>query len=145
MAINNGRVVAGGLLAGVVMNFVDFLVNGLWLGQRWMDESAALNPRLVDPALESMAMTGWIVSDFLFGITIVWLYAAMRPRLGPGAGTAICSALVVWALTHIAYASFGFMTLYSWNLWLLSTLGALVGYCAGAYAGCAIYKEEAAV
>lgn len=143
MRINTSRVIGGGLLAGVVMNFVDFLVNGVWLAQRWTDEAAALNPRLVDPSLQGMAMTGWIVTDLLFGLAIVWLYAAIRPRFGPGAGTAIVAAFVVWAISHIAYASFGFLALYSWNVWLLSTLGALVGYMAGAYAGCAIYKEEA--
>jgi hypothetical protein len=83
MGINTGRVLGGGLLAGAVMNFVDFLVNGVWLMQRWQDEATALNPRLMDPANSTPSMIGWIVTDFLFGLLIVWSYAAMRPRFGP--------------------------------------------------------------
>lgn len=29
---------------------------------------------------------GWVVTDFLLGILIVWSYAAMRPRFGPAPG-----------------------------------------------------------
>ena len=141
MGINMGRVLGGGLLAGAVMNFVDFLVNGVWLAQRWETEATALNPRLMDPAMANTSMMGWIVTDFLFGILIVWSYAAMRPRFGPGAGTAVKAALLVWTVSHIAYFSFAFLGLYSTNLMLLVSGGGLVAALAGGYAGCSIYKE----
>lgn len=143
MAINTGRVIGGGLLAGAVMNFVDFLVNGVWLAQRWLDEATALNPRLVDPAVNTTSMIGWLVTDFLYGILIVWAYAAMRPRFGPGAGTAAKAALLVWGVSHIAYGSFVFLNMYSLNLVALVTIGGLAAALAGGYAGCSIYKEDA--
>lgn len=145
MGINIGRVLGGGLLAGAVMNFVDFLVNGVWLNQRWLDEATALNARLVDPATASTSMIGWIVTDFLFGILIVWTYAAIRPRFGPGAGTAVKAALLVWAVSHIAYASFVFLNMYSAGLIALVSAGGLVAALAGGYAGCSIYREDGAV
>ena len=145
MGINIGRVLGGGLLAGAVMNFVDFLVNGVWLNQRWLDEATALNARLVDPATASTSMIGWIVTDFLFGILIVWTYAAIRPRFGPGAGTAVKAALLVWAVSHIGYASFVFLNMYSAHLIALVSAGGLVAALAGGYAGCSIYREDGAV
>ena len=33
---------------------------------------------------------------FVLGIVMVWLYALIRPRMGPGPKTAIVAALVVW-------------------------------------------------
>lgn len=141
MGINTGRVLGGGLLAGAIMNFVDFLVNGVWLNQRWLDEATSLNARLVDPATASSSMIGWIVTDFLFGILIVWTYAAIRPRFGPGAGTAVKAALLVWAVSHIAYASFVFLNMYSGGLIALVSAGGLVAALAGGYAGCSIYRE----
>jgi len=141
MGINIGRVLGGGLLAGAVMNFVDFLVNGVWLNQRWIDEATSLNARLVDPATASTSMIGWIVTDFLFGILIVWTYAAIRPRFGPGAGTAVKAALLVWAVSHIAYGSFVFLNMYSAGLIALVSAGGLVAALAGGYAGCSIYRE----
>ena len=141
MGINTGRVIGGGLLAGAVMNFVDFLVNGVWLAQRWQDEVSALNTRLLDPAIANTSMIGWIVTDFLFGILIVWSYAAMRPRFGPGAGTAARAALLVWTVSHIAYFAFAFLGMYSATLMALVSGGGLVAALAGGYAGCSIYKE----
>jgi hypothetical protein len=143
MAINTGRVIGGGLLAGAVMNFIDFLVNGVWLASRWTDEATALNPRLVDPAVASTSMIGWIVTDFLLGILIVWSYAAMRPRFGPGAATAVKAALLVWGVSHIAYFSFAFLNMYSLWLIMLVSAGGLVAALAGGVAGCSIYKEDA--
>lgn len=143
MAINTGRVIGGGLLAGAVMNFVDFLVNGVWLAERWMDEATALNARLAAPEAATPSMIGWIVTDFLFGIFIVWSYAAMRPRFGPGAGTAVKAALLVWAISHVAYGSFAFLGMYSLNLIAMVSIGGLVAALAGGYAGCSIYKEDA--
>ena len=37
-----------------------------------------------------------IVIDFLIGIFIIWLYAAIRPRYGAGPETAIITGLAVW-------------------------------------------------
>lgn len=143
MAINTGRVIGGGLLAGAIMNFVDFLVNGVWLKQRWLDEAANLNARIGDPANATTSMIGWITTDFLFGILIVWAYSAMRPRFGPGAATAMKASLLVWGVSHIAYASFVFLNMYSLGLVGLVTVGGLVAALAGGYAGCALYKEDA--
>ncbi len=144
MAINTGRVIGGGLLAGAIMNFVDFLVNGVWLATRWTDEATALNARLVDPAVSSTSMIGWVVTDFLLGILIVWTYAAMRPRFGPGASTAVKAALLIWGVSHIAYFSFVFLNMYSLNLIAMVSAGGLLAALAGGYAGCSIYKEDAA-
>lgn len=142
MAVHTGRVIGGGLLAGAVMNFIDFLVNGVWLAQQWMDEATALNARLAAPEAATPSMIGWIVTDFLLGIFIVWSYAAMRPRFGPGAGTAVKAALLVWAISHLAYASFAFLGMYSVNLVAMMSIGGLVAALAGGYAGCAVYKED---
>ena len=144
MAINTGRVIGGGLLAGAIMNFVDFLVNGVWLADRWMAEATALSARVADPAIATTSMIGWIVTDFLFGVLIVWTYAAMRPRFGAGASTAVKAALLIWGVSHIAYFSFVFLNMYSLHLIALVSAGGLLAALAGGYAGCSIYKEDAA-
>ena len=40
--INLGRVVAGGLLAGVVLNVYDFVMNGVVLADQWNAAMAAM-------------------------------------------------------------------------------------------------------
>jgi hypothetical protein len=137
--INTGKVIVGGLVAGVVLNVIDFVVNGVVLGAQW---EAATLARGVDPAaVGPSSMVGWITSDFLMGLSIVWLYAAIRPRFGPGPSTAICAGLVVWAISHIAYLALAFTGMYPMSTVMLSTLGALISYPAAAYIGCRMYSE----
>lgn len=139
-SINTSRVLIGGLLAGLVMNVIDFIVNVPLLGSYWEAETRALNVPIEQMAATSAA--GWITSDFLLGIMLVYVYAAIRPRFGPGPGTAACAALVVWTISHVAYASFVFLGLYSMKVVGSSALGGLVAAVAGSQVGCRFYKEE---
>jgi hypothetical protein len=43
----------------------------------------------------------FVVLMFVVGVVMVWLYAAMRPRFGPGARTAVLAGLVVWFLSRL--------------------------------------------
>jgi len=42
-----------------------------------------------------------LVPDFIYGIAIAWLYVELARSRGPGLGTAIIAALVVWAVTVV--------------------------------------------
>ena len=87
--INWSRVVLGGLLAGLVLNVFDFLVNGVWLMADW---EAAMRALGKDPI--SNAMIGlYVLWDFALGIFVIWLYAAVRPRYGAGPGTAVLAGV----------------------------------------------------
>ena len=60
------------------------------------------------------AAAPWIVIDFLFGILIVWTYAAMRPRFGPGPKTALIAGITLYlAVTTVLYGftSMGMMSI----------------------------------
>lgn len=138
--INVGRVIGGGLVAGLVMNVIDGVANGAILGPRWAEESKRLGIDM-SQAAQSQALAGWVTFDFLCGIVLVWLYASIRPRYGPGAKTAVIAGLALWLITHLAFAAWVFTGLYSFGVVAASTLGGLVAGVAGALAGCALYKE----
>ena len=42
-----------------------------------------------------------IALDLLTGISILWLYAAIRPRYGPGAKTATIAAFASWFIVSL--------------------------------------------
>ncbi len=136
--MNIGRIVAGGLLAGVVMNIIDFIVNGLFLGERW---STAMQTRGIDPAAVPLGGAGWIIADFIAGWFVVWLYAAIHPRFGRGPLTSLIAAVAMWLIAHVTFSSLWFMGVFPWKLIALSGLGALVSALVAALVGCAVYKE----
>jgi hypothetical protein len=139
-AINTGKVIAGGLLAGFVLNVLDMITGWLVL----MEDFRANATRLgLDPAaIESgAAMAVWITIDFLLGILIVWTYAAIRPRCGPGPKTAVYAALIPFvgiALIMFGLTHGGMMTM---ALWTKVTAISLVSWMLAAVAGAWAYSE----
>src|SRR6266852_8311674 len=106
MAINTQKVLIGGLAAGVVMNVIDFVSNTYILGARMKAESDAFKPGLSDQMMSGSSIAGYIVMDFVLGILLVWTYAAIRPRFGPGMKTAFYAALLFWVLVEISMSGY---------------------------------------
>ena len=143
MAINSGRVVAGGLVAGVVANAIDFVTNTYVLGADMQAWAASHN---IDQAtLTSGTVAGsWAAVDFIYGLLIVFTYAAMRPRFGAGVRTAIIAGLVVFLAPTIVLFGFTQMGMLTMPMFVKGTIGAIVATLAAAVAGAAVYKEEGA-
>jgi len=143
MAINTGRVVAGGLVAGVVANAIDFVNNTYVLGADMQAWAASHN---IDQAtLTSGAVAGtWVAVDFIYGLLIVFTYAAIRPRFGPGVTTAIIAGLVMFLAPTIVLFGFTQMGMLTMPMFVKGAIGAIVSSLAAAVAGAAVYKEEGA-
>lgn len=103
MSMHHGRILAGGLLAGLVINLGELFMNVWLLGDRWI---AALG----DVGLEISwpAAAFWGVGGFVAGVVGIWLYAAIRPRYGVGAGSSLRAGAAIWCLVFL-YPSIGFL------------------------------------
>jgi hypothetical protein len=137
--INAGRVLLGGIVAGLVADVLGYIVDGVLLAGPWADGNKALG-------LTGFSGNQWIWFNLLGligGIVLVWVYAAIRPRFGAGVQTAICAGVAVWVLgSLIPNLSFMWVAgLYGHHLTILTTLGGLVETVAGAVAGAFFYKE----
>jgi hypothetical protein len=85
--INWPRVILGGIVAGLIINLFEFILNGVILAEDMNAAISALGRHLGGPEL--LMFTTWA---FLVGIFAVWLYAAIRPRYGAGPKTALAAA-----------------------------------------------------
>ena len=94
--INLGRVLMAGLLAGLVINISETILNTVVAGAA-MEE--ALRARNLPP-VGGAQIGGFIFFAFVIGIATVWLYAAIRPRFGPGPKTAVIAGLAVWFFAY---------------------------------------------
>src|SRR6266699_5485447 len=118
MAINTSKFLIVGIAAGVVMNIIDFISYKFILGARMMAESEAFKPGMSQAMMTSSAMISNIVMDFVLGVLLVWTYAAIRPRFGPGVRTAIYAAVLFWILGAIFNSGYLHMGMMSSGLWL---------------------------
>src|SRR5947208_4352444 len=136
--INLQKVVVGGLVAGVVLNVFDFLVYGVWLKNDMNAAMAALNK----PAITSNMILWFVFLDFLYGIWLVWLYAAIRPRFGAGPKTAVTAGVAMWVLfgllNTLAQAPMG---LFPQRLMVIPVVVTLITWPIAAAAGAKFYTE----
>jgi len=140
--INMRKVIIGGLVAGVVMNVIDTVTYGVVL----KDDMAAAMAAMNRPAMTNAQIPWFVFLDFLAGVFVVWLYAAMRPRFGAGPGTAAKVGLAAW------FAGILLPNLFNWtaqipphNIATIATLVGLVGVPLAAVVGAKFYTEEAGV
>jgi hypothetical protein len=143
MAINTQKVLIGGIAAGVVMNVIDFVSNTYILGARMKAESDAFKPGMSDQMMTGSAIASYIVMDFVLGILLVWTYAAIRPRFGPGIKTAFYAALLFWILVGISLSGYLHMGMMSAGLWWSFAFIGLVNFLLSAWVGARLYSEDA--
>ena len=142
MAINASKVLVGGLAAGVVYNIIGFVGFGMLLGPRFEAEAVAVAPVLQGRGMTGSAIAINVIASFAAGILIVWLYAAMRPRFGPGMKTATMAALAVWVcgfLFHLDWLIVGLMTPATY---LMAAVVAVVQVLPSAAVGGMMYQDK---
>ena len=136
--INFPRVLLGGLLAGLVMNVGEFLLNDVVVGPEMKTIFARLN--VPEPGGRFIAIA--VGFTLIMGIVLIWLYAAMRPRLGPGPKTAICAASIGW-LFACFYSGVinGILLQFPTKFLVLGVVWCFFEYTLAAIAGAWVYKE----
>lgn len=137
--INLARVFLGGLLAGLILNIFEYVLNGVVFASQWNDFEKMLG-RQMRPG----AIPFFVVASFVMGVGVVWLYAAARPRLGPGAKTAAFTGLAFWIFAYAIPAADGVMAnLQPGRLTAIVTLILLAGTVLASVCGAWLYKETA--
>jgi hypothetical protein len=138
MKINMGRVLLGGLVAGLILNIGEWVLNGIVLAKDMKDFFAKCN--LPEPGPNFLVIAVGIT--FVLGIVMVLGYAAIRTRFGPGPKTAIIAALFAWFGVYLYQNLIGFgLGIVPLRLMLIALAWGLVEYILASLAGAALYKE----
>ena len=135
--INWVRVLLGGLLAGLVINIFEYVTNGIVLAASWDAAMKALGRQL-----SMSAIAVFIVGGFIGGIAAIWLYAAARPRFGPGPKTAALTGFAYWVVGY-ALPTLGQIPLglFPRRLLVIGVVVGLLEIIVGSVVGAWLYKE----
>jgi hypothetical protein len=136
--MNFGRAILGGLVAGVVLNIGEWLLNGVIFAKQMSDYMT--EHKFPQPTGSSIGVA--MAMTFVLGVVMIVGYAAIRPRFGAGPKTAIIAALFAWfgvvVYPNVIGAAFGFIPT---NVLLILLGWEIVEYIIAAIAGAWLYKE----
>jgi hypothetical protein len=137
--MNAKRIVLGGLLAGLIINIGETILNVPVIGA----EFDAVIQRLGLPAMAGATIGLFMLMCFGLGILCTWLYAAIRPRFGEGPRTALIAGAVVWLLAsvwaNVASAALGILPL---RLLAITVVWQAIEIPLATLAGAYLYREE---
>ena len=137
--MNYARVILGGLVAGVILNIGEFLFNGVIMANAMREWATSHNlPTEPTPTffIAATALT------LVLGVVLVWLYALIRPRSGPGPKTAVIAALIMWfGICLYCGIIYGLLLEQPINMVGIGIVWCLGEYLVAAIAGAWLYKE----
>jgi hypothetical protein len=139
--IDTGRVLVGGIVAGIIIDVFESVLNGVVLNAQWNSVAASHNL----PAIGTNEIVVFNILGLITGVAAVWAYAAMRPRFGAGPMTAVYAALLVWVvgylLPDVSNAVIGLVPMsLTVTIIVVGAIELVVATVAGAY----LYKESGA-
>jgi hypothetical protein len=87
------RIILGGLIAGMVINAIDYFLRTIVLqpGLEAVRKAFSTPPEAMGASFAMLA-----ICSFLTGTAAVWLYAAIVPRFGAGRKAVLSATLAVW-------------------------------------------------
>jgi hypothetical protein len=138
--INWGRVIVGGLAAGVVLNLGEWLLHEVILRERMEEAASAMGMEL--PSGSDIGI--FVAMTFVLGILLVWLYAAIRPRYGAGPKAAILAGLFGWILLYLFWLIYNIAwEIFPQDMVTISTIWGFFELPIATLVGAWLYKEEA--
>jgi len=138
--INIGRLILGGIVAGIVGDILGYIVDGVMLAPQWAAGMTALGRTEFSVGQNVL----FNIMGLVYGIFTIWLYAAIRARYGAGPKTAVYAGVAAWVAGSLLPNTFmGATALFPTGLIVMTTAAAIIESVVAALAGAALYKEAA--
>jgi hypothetical protein len=138
--INLGRVILGGLVAGLVLNVGEYILNIYVVAE----QSRAAMEKLGLAEINSQQIVWFLILGFVLGVWLVWVYAAIRPRFGAGVKTAVIAGLALFVVTTLLNLGNVIVGITPSNLATIGFVWSLFEFVIAAVVGAWLYQERAA-
>jgi hypothetical protein len=134
--INWPRVLFCGVVSGIVWTVLSWLITA-FLGQDFV--AAVPGGRLSRPPAGLVAFL--LIVNLAMGTWAMWLYAAIRPRYGPGPKTAVITGLSWWVISSCVDATWGSLGFVAPSAVLPASVASLPALVLAALTGASLYRE----
>ena len=136
--INVARWLSGGLVAGLII----WVIEGAGTLLYWKDLQAAMVAHDLSMQMGvGIAVIGIVVS-LIVGLTLVFFYAAARPRFGPGPRTAGLVGVALWAGVYVvSLMGYQMLGLFPASMLVVWGVVGLVEMILASIAGAWVYRE----
>jgi len=139
--IDTKRWLLGGLAAGVLIWLIEGLASMLYME----DMKAAMEPHGLSMEMSAGAFAIASIVSLLAGLTIVFIYAMARARLGPGPRTAVVAGVAFFlGSTLVSILGWSMLGLFPARMLVTWAVVGLVEVVLAALLGGYIYKEKPA-
>ena len=136
--INLRRLVAGGSAAGLLIWALEAAASLLYLDGM----TAALEAHDLAVSMSATKIFLTIALSLLSGMTLVFMYAAMRPRFGRGPRTAVIAGVVMWVGAYLfSLAGYAMIGLYPPSMLVTWGFIGLAEMVTAAVVGAWVYRE----
>lgn len=136
--INVGRWIAGGAAAGAVIWVLEGLASMLYMA----DMEAAMAAHNLSMEMSASVVVVSILVSLLVGLTLVFFYAAARPRFGEGPKTAVLVAVALWVGGYlVSLLGYQLMGLFPSGLLTIWGVVGLIEMILAGLVGAWIYRE----
>ena len=136
--IKFGRVILGGLLAGLIINAGEYLLNVVLLGREWDSLMTSLNR----PVVGGMGIVMFNIATFLFAIAMVLLYTKLRPQFQSWKKSAFKAAFFAWFFAYVIGFGWSYiMTIFTAQIYFTTLIWSLFEVSLASLAGAWVYKR----
>jgi hypothetical protein len=124
--MTEGFPVLAALAAGLAINVVDIACTLIFAVKPWEAElrRQGLAPRALTPPY-------YIVTNFIGGIVLTFVYLQFAKAMGPGATTALAASLLIWFVSRIYGGGHVVMGQMPLRIFAVMSTGLGLGYVAG--------------
>jgi hypothetical protein len=137
--INWGRVFVGGLVTGILTFVFGGLIIAIWAKDFEAGITALGHPYAIPKSPATLLSI--FVLNLVLGAVLVWLYAAIRPRYGPGPKTAAIVGFAMWLIMTAADVFIMSIGLLPVRAVVAPIAVSLAAYIVATEAGAWFYKE----
>jgi hypothetical protein len=136
--ININRLIAGGISAGILVWFCEGAASLLYMDDMTRVMAAHGLSMTMDASMYFLV----VIVSLLVGLSLVYFYAACRPRFGPGPKTAFIVAVALWVAGYLV-SLIGYQMLHLFPPRMLVLWGSigLIEMVLAAQLGAWIYRE----